>query len=146
TLVLKDPKDWKIIGKPTKRLDSPEKITGRAQFGMDVRFEGLLTALVARAQGFGGRVTAFDATTARGVAGVRNVVQIPTGIAVIADHYWAAKQGRDALRVEWDLGPNAALDSAALRAEFSRLAATPGLPAAQAGDVEAALPKAAKTV
>ena len=146
TLVLKDPKDWKIIGKPTKRLDSLEKITGRAQFGMDVQFEGLLTAVVARAPGFGGKVKSFDATAAKAIAGVRNVVQVPSGVAVIADHYWAAKLGRDALKVEWDLGPNAALDSAALRAEFSALAATPGLPAAQAGDVEAALPKAAKTV
>ncbi|RZA34582.1 MAG: xanthine dehydrogenase family protein molybdopterin-binding subunit, partial [Lysobacteraceae bacterium] len=146
TLVLKDPKDWKIIGKPTKRLDSPEKITGRAQFGMDVQFEGLLTAVVARAPGFGGKVKSFDATAAKAIAGVRNVVQVPSGVAVIADHYWAAKLGRDALKVEWDLGPNAALDSAALRAEFSALAATPGLPAAQAGDVEAALPNAAKTV
>lgn len=146
TVTLKDPKDWKIIGKPTRRLDTPEKITGRAQFGMDVQFEGLLTAVVARPPGFGGKVKSFDATAAKAVAGVRDVVQIPTGIAVIADHYWAAKLGRDALQVEWDLGPNAALDSTALRAEFSRLAATPGLPAAQAGDVEAALPKAAKTV
>ena len=146
TLKLKEPKDWKIIGKATKRLDSPEKITGRAQFGMDVQFEGLLTAVVARAPGFGGKVKSFDATAAKAIAGVRNVVQIPSGIAVIADHYWAAKLGRDALQVEWDLGPYAALDSATLRAEFSALAATPGLPASQAGDVEAALPKAAKTV
>ena len=122
------------------------QITGRAQFGMDVQFEGLLTAVVARPPGFGGKAKSFDATAAKAVAGVRNVVQIPSGIAVIADHYWAAKLGRDALQVEWDLGPNAALDSSALRAEFSRLAATPGLPASQAGDVEAALPKAAKTV
>ncbi len=146
TLKLKDAKDWKIIGKATKRLDSPEKISGRAQFGMDVQFEGLLTAVVAHAPVFGGKVKSFDATAARALPGVRDVVQIPTGVAVIADHYWAAKQGRDALQVEWDLGPNAGLDSAKLRAEFSALAATPGLPAAQAGDVEAALPKAAKTV
>lgn len=146
TLTLKDPKDWKIIGKPTKRLDSPEKITGRAQFGMDVQFERLLTAVVARSPVFGGKVKSFDATAAKAVAGVRNVVQIPTGVAVIADHYWAAKLGRDALKVEWDLGPNAALDSTALRKQFNELAATPGLPAAQAGDVVAALSKAAKTV
>ncbi|HEY5972477.1 MAG TPA: molybdopterin cofactor-binding domain-containing protein, partial [Pseudoxanthomonas sp.] len=146
TLKLKDAKDWKIIGKATKRLDSPEKITGRAQFGMDVQFEGLLTAVIARAPVFGGKVKSFDATAAKAVAGVRNVVQIPTGVAVIADHYWAAKLGRDALQVEWDLGPNAALDSQALRAQFTQLAGTPGLPASQAGDVAAALAKAAKTV
>ena len=143
--VLKQAKDWKLIGKPTKRLDSPEKITGRAKFGMDVQFDGLLTAVVARAPVFGGKVTSFDAAKAKAVPGVRDVVQVPTGVAVIADHYWAAKQGRDALQIEWDLGPNAALDSAALREQFRKLAATPGAVAAQAGDAAAALAKAGKT-
>ena len=79
--------------------------------------------------------------------GVRNVVQVPSGVAVIADHYWAAKLGRDALKVDWDLGPNAALDSARACATSSRkLAATPGCRPAQAGDAAAALAKAAKTV
>ncbi|MEG3791481.1 xanthine dehydrogenase family protein molybdopterin-binding subunit [Lysobacter sp. CCNWLW3] len=143
--VLKQAKDWKLIGKPTKRLDSPEKITGRAKFGMDVQFDGLLTAVVARAPVFGGKVTSFDAAKAKAVPGVRDVVQVPTGVAVIADHYWAAKQGRDALQIEWDLGPNAALDTAALREQFRKLAATPGAVAAQAGDAAAALAKAGKT-
>jgi len=119
---LKDPKDWKIIGKTTKRLDTPEKITGRAVFGMDVQFPGLLTAVVARCPVFGGTVKSFDASATRTVPGVRNVVQVPSGVAVVADHFWAAKLGRDALKVEWDLGPHAGNDSAALRAEFSRLA------------------------
>ncbi len=146
TLKLKDPKDWKIIGKPTPRLDTPEKITGRAQFGMDVQFDGLLTAVVARAPVFGGKVKSFDATAAKAVPGVRDVVQVPSGVAVIADHYWAAKLGRDALKVDWDLGPNAALDTDTLRAEFAKLAGTPGPVAAQAGDAAAAMAKAAKTV
>jgi isoquinoline 1-oxidoreductase beta subunit len=145
-VALKDPKDWKFIGKATKRLDSPEKITGRAQFGMDVQFEGLLTAVVAHPPVFGATVVSFDAAAAKAIAGVRQVLQVPTGIAVVADHYWAAKLGRDALKVEWDLGPNAALDSTALRAQFEALAATPGLPAAQAGDAAGALAKAAKRV
>ncbi|RDZ27398.1 xanthine dehydrogenase family protein molybdopterin-binding subunit [Lysobacter silvisoli] len=143
---LKDAKDWKIIGKPTKRLDTPEKITGKAKFGMDVQFEGLLTAVVARPPVFGGTVKSFDASAAKAVAGVRDVVQVPTGVAVVADHYWAAKLGRDALKVEWDLGPNAGLDTAKLREEFRKLAATPGAVAAQAGDAAAALAKAGKTV
>lgn len=143
---LKDAKDWKLIGKPTKRLDSPEKITGRAKFGMDVQFDGLLTAVVARPPVFGGKVKSFDAAKAKAVPGVRDVVQVPTGVAVVADHYWAAKQGRDALQVEWDLGPNAALDSATLREQFRKLAATPGTVAAQAGDAAAALAKAGKTL
>lgn len=144
--VLKDAKDWKIIGKPTKRLDSPEKITGRAKFGMDVQFEGLLTAVVARAPVFGGKVKSFDAAAAKAVPGVRDVVQVPSGVAVVADHYWAAKQGRDALKVDWDPGPNAGLDTAKLREEFRKLAGTPGAVAAQAGDAAAALAKAGKTL
>ena len=146
TLTLKDSKTWTIIGKPTRRLDTPEKITGRAQYGMDVQFEGLKTALVARAPVFGGSVKSFDAAAAKAVPGVTDVVQVPSGVAVIANHYWAAKQGRDALKIDWDLGPNAALDSDALRSEFSRLAATPGAVAAQAGDAAAAMAKAAKVV
>lgn len=143
---LKDPKEWKIIGKPTRRLDTPEKITGRAQFGIDVQFPGLLTAVVARAPVFGGTVQSFDASKAKAVPGVRNVVQVPSGVAVIADHFWAAKLGRDALAVQWDLGPNAALDSAALRDRFRKLAETPGAVAAQAGDAAGALARAAKTI
>ena len=143
---LKEPKDWKIIGKPTRRLDTPEKITGRAQFGIDVQFPGLLTAIVTRAPVFGGTVKSFDATKARAVPGVRNVVQVPSGVAVVADHFWAAKLGRDALTVEWNLGPHAALDSAALRERFQQLAATPGAVAAQAGDAAGALTKATKSI
>lgn len=146
SLKLKEPKDWKIIGKPTNRLDTPEKITGRAQFGMDVQFEGLRTAVVARSPVFGGKVTSFDATATKAVPGVRDVVQVPSGVAVIADHYWAAKLGRDALKVEWDLGPHADLDTVALRDQFAKLALTPGTVAAQAGDAVAAMANAKKTV
>jgi isoquinoline 1-oxidoreductase beta subunit len=143
---LKDPKDWKIIGKPTKRLDTPEKITGRAQFGMDVHFPGLLTAVVERAPVFGATVKSFDAAKAKAVPGVRAVVKVPTGVAVVADHFWAAKLGRDALKIDWDLGPNAALDSTALHDRFRQLAGTPGMVAEQAGDAAGALAKAAKTI
>jgi len=146
TVTLKDPKDWKIIGKATKRLDGPEKINGTAIFGQDIHFEGLQTAVVSRAPVFGASVKSFDATASKQIKGVTNVVQVPTGVAVIADNYWAAKQGRDALKVEWDMGPNAALDSKALLEEFRKLAATEGLPAAKAGDAKATLAKAAKTV
>ncbi|MGO4778401.1 molybdopterin cofactor-binding domain-containing protein, partial [Lysobacter sp. 2RAB21] len=124
----------------------PEKITGRAKFGMDVQFDGLMTAVVARSPVFGGTVKSFDAGKAKAVPGVRDVVQVPSGVAVIADHYWAAKQGRDLLVIDWDLGPNAGLDSGKLREEFRRLAATEGAVASQAGDVKGALGKAAKTL
>ena len=123
TVTLKDPKDWKVIGQPTRRLDTPEKIDGRAVFGLDVRFDGLLTAVVERSPVFGGKVKSFDATAARAVPGVRKVVQVPSGVAVVADHFWAAKQGREALKIEWDLGAGATLDSGAMLAEFRRLAA-----------------------
>jgi len=146
SLKLKDPKDWKFIGKATKRLDTPEKITGRAQFGMDVQFPGLLTAVVARGPVFGAKVKSFDAAAAKKIDGVRKVVQVPSGVAVVADHYWAAKLGRDALKIDWDLGEGAAMDSDAMRAELTQLASTAGTPAAQAGDVASALPKAKKTV
>jgi isoquinoline 1-oxidoreductase subunit beta len=141
-VALKDPKDWKLIGKGTKRLDCPEKINGTAEFGIDVHFEGLLTAVIARPPGFGGSVKSFDATAAKKVPGVREVVQVPTGIAVVADHFWAAKLGRDALKVEWNPGP--AIDSAAILEEFRKLAATDGTVAAQAGDLPAA--KGTKTI
>jgi isoquinoline 1-oxidoreductase beta subunit len=143
---LKDPKDWKLIGKPTRRLDTPEKITGRATFGVDIHFDGLLTAVVARGPVFGAKVKSFDATKTKAVPGVRAVVEVPTGVAVLADHFWAAKLGRDALAVEWDLGPGATLDSTALREQFQRLAGTRGTPAGRAGDTGAVLKKAAKTV
>lgn len=143
---LKDPKDWKIIGKATKRLDGPEKINGTAIFGQDIHFDGLLTAVVARPSVFGGSVKSFDASATKKIKGVRNVVQVPTGVAVIADNYWAAKQGRDTLKVDWDMGPNAKLDSQAQLEEFRKLAATEGLTAAKAGDSKAALTKASKKV
>ena len=146
TVTLKDPKDWKLIGKPTKRLDTPEKTTGRAQFGIDVRFPGLLTAVVARAPVFGATVKSFDAGAARAVPGVRTVVQVPTGVAVVADHFWAAKLGRDALKIDWDLGPNASLDSTALREQFRQLATTPGAVAAEAGNASDGLGRAVKTI
>lgn len=146
SVTLKDPKDWKFIGKATKRLDGPEKINGTAKFGQDVKFDGLKTAMVARSPVFGGKVKSFDATATKQIKGVQNVVQVPTGVAVIADNYWAAKQGRDALKIEWDLGDNAALDSKKMLEEYRTLAATVGLPAAKAGDTQAAISSATTVV
>jgi isoquinoline 1-oxidoreductase beta subunit len=145
-VALKDPKDWKIIGKPTKRLDTPEKITGRAQFGMDVQFPGLLTAVVARPPVFGGSAKSVDATGALAIPGVRQVLKVPSGVAVVADHFWAAKVGRDALKIEWDLGPNATLDTDALREQFRRLAGTEGIIAERSGDAAAEMAKATKII
>lgn len=146
SIKFKEAKDWKVIGKPTKRLDTPEKITGRAKFGMDVQFDGLMTAMVARAPVFGGSVKSFEGAQALEIPGVHKVVQVPTGVAVIADHYWAAKLGRDALKVDWDPGPNTGLDSQHLLESFRKLAATPGTSASKAGDAQGALRKAAKAI
>ncbi|HEV7515828.1 MAG TPA: molybdopterin cofactor-binding domain-containing protein, partial [Thermoanaerobaculia bacterium] len=104
---LKPPESWQVIGKPTRRLDTPEKITGRAQFGIDVQLPGMLTAVVAHAPTFGGKVRSFDPAAANAVPGVRAVFEIPSGVAVVGDHFWAAKCGRDALKVDWDSGPHA---------------------------------------
>jgi isoquinoline 1-oxidoreductase beta subunit len=146
TVALKEPKDWKLIGKPTKRLDGPEKLDGRAKFGMDVQFEGLLTAVVARSPVFGGTVASFDATAAKQVPGVRDVVQVPSGVAVVADHFWAAKRGRDALQVQWNLGPNESLDTEMLRQDYAKYASDGGTVATQAGDANAAFAKAATRI
>ena len=104
---LKDRSTWTRIGTPTKRLDSPEKVTGRALFGQDVRFDGLKVAVVERAPVFGARAISWDDAAARKVPGVRAVVQVPSGVAVVADHFYAASQGRDALSPDRQVGPGA---------------------------------------
>ena len=141
---LKEPKTWKLIGKPTRRLDSPEKISGRALFGMDIRFEGLRTAVVARAPVFGGKVRSFDATKARTVRGVEKVVQVPSGVAVVARDFWSAQSGREELKIDWDLGSGAALDTDELLRSYRALARTPGPVAVEKGQCDAALAGAGK--
>ena len=143
---LKDPKDYKIIGKSTRRLDTPAKINGTAQFGIDVQAPGLLTAVIARAPVFGGKVVSFNAEKARAVSGVVDVVQVPSGIAVIASGFWPAKLGRDRLEVKWDDGANAGLSTTAMRQEFAKLAQAPGLVAKKIGDPAKALAGATKTI
>jgi len=144
SVVLKPKRDWKLIGKPMRRLDTPEKITGKAQFGIDVQVPGMRTALVARSPVFGGKVRSFDASRARAVPGVEQVVQVPSGIAVVAANFWSAKLGRDALQIEWDLGPGAELDSGKLLASYRDLAKGPGTVAVAIGDADAALAGAAR--
>lgn len=140
---LKDPKDFQLVGKRMPRLDSPDKVDGSAMFGLDVSVPGMLTALVARPPAFGGSVRSFDAAAALAVPGVRQVVAIPTGVVVAADGFWAAKQGRDALSVEWDAGEFGDASDASIR-ELCRELADDGAVVADKGDVEEAL-SAAKT-
>jgi isoquinoline 1-oxidoreductase beta subunit len=143
---LKSPKDWRIIGKPTKRLDTPPKVTGAAQFGIDVRVPGLLVAVVARCPVFGGKMKSFDAAAAKAVPGVRHVVPISSGVAVLADGYWPAKKGRDALKIEWDEGPNAGVSSASISRLFAEGAARPGAVARHDGDPDRGITAAARTI
>ncbi len=140
---LKSRKQWKLLGKATRRLDSPEKITGKAQFGIDVRFPGLRTALVARSPVFGGKVKSFDATKARAIKGVEQIVQVPSGVAVVAKDFWSAKLGRDALQVDWDPGAGATLDTTHLVESYRAQARTDGPIATTKGDADAALASAA---
>ncbi len=143
---LKDPKDFTLIGKPVHRLDTPSKINGTAQFGLDVRIPGMLFALVARPPVFGGKVASVDSVETMKIPGVRGVKQVPSGVAVIAERYWAAKQGRDKLKISWDEGENAQLSTEKMIEEFSRLSASPGNVAKKTGDPAAALAGAAKTI
>jgi isoquinoline 1-oxidoreductase beta subunit len=143
---LKDPAQFRVIGKSTKRLDTPDKVNGRAEFGIDVRRPGMLYAVVARCPVFGGKVAGFDATKAKAVPGVKNVIQISSGVAVIADSTWTAMQGRRALDVKWDEGANAQVSSESISRLFAGRAAQSGVEARKEGDAAAALAGAAKKI
>ena len=145
TVALKDPKDFKLIGSPTRRIDSPEKTDGRAKFGLDVQRKGLHVAVVARPPVFGGLVKAMNADKVKAVPGVTHVVELASGVAVVGTNFWSAKKGRDVLEVEWDLGPGAKLNTPALFAAFSEAAKAPGPLARKAQNPEA-MKAAAKTL
>ena len=142
----KEPKEYRIIGKPTKRLDTPDKVNGSAEFGIDVKRPGMLYAVVARCPVFGGKVASFDATKAKAVPGVKNVVQISRGIAVVADNTWAAMQGRRALDVKWDEGPTAEVSSESISKTFADQMAQPGAEARKEGDAAAAMSGATQQI
>lgn len=143
---LKNPKDFTLVGKPTRRLDTPSKVNGTAQFGLDVSIPGMLTAVVARPPVFGGKLAKLDASEALKVPGVKSVQQVPSGVAVIAERFWPAKLGREKLAIEWDLGPNAGLSTEKMLRDFAETAMKPGAVAKKTGDPEAALKTAAKTL
>ena len=145
-VVLKDPKDYKLIGKPTHRLDTPSKINGTAQFGLDVRIPGMLTAVLARPPVFGAKAVRINDEKAKSVPGVAAVVSVRAGVAVVASGFWPAKLGRDALDIVWEEGPNATLSTASLREQYANLAKTPGAVARKDGDPTQTLASAAKQV
>ncbi len=145
---LKDPKDWKLIGKPIKRLDTAEKLTGKAIYGADFKLPGMLNATIKECPVFGGKVKSFDAAKVTAMKGVKKVVQVgDTAVAVVADTWWQAKTALDALPIVWDEGENAKVSSASI-AEILKA----GLDADQAfvgnknGDAKAAIGGAAKKV
>ena len=141
---LKDPKDFKIIGQPVKRVDTAEKITGKAVFGIDAKLPGLLTAVVARSPVFGGKVKSFHSEKTKTIPGVKAIVSIDSGVAVVANGFWAANLGREALEIEWNEGPLSALNTPSQREEYAALSRKPGLVAASRGNPDEALEKAAK--
>jgi len=140
---LKPDKELAYVGKSLKRLDTPAKVDGSAVYGMDVKVPGMLTAQVAHCPVFGGKVKSFDASKAKAVPGVRHVVQIPTGVAVVADNFWAAKKGRDALTVVWSEGKHSGLTDEKILAECKKSFAKSN-DAHKSGDAKKALAKASK--
>ena len=146
SVTLKSAKDFKLIGTRLARVDVPAKCDGTAQFTLDVQLPGMLVALLERPPLFGATVKSFDSMAAAAVPGVVKVVQVPGGVAVIAASFWAAKQGRDALKVEWDDVHAEKRSSAAIMEEYRQLAAKPGLPARQVGDAGAAIAAASRKV
>jgi isoquinoline 1-oxidoreductase subunit beta len=142
---LKDPKQFKLIGTPAKRLDTPDKVNGRAVFGIDVRLPGMKIAAVEACPVIGGRLIRADDSRASKIAGVRQVVRLDDAVAVIADHMWTAKLGLAALDVDWDEGPNAKLSSADIVRQMDAASQKAGVVARQEGDVNKAMANAAIT-
>jgi isoquinoline 1-oxidoreductase subunit beta len=144
SVVLKDPKQFHLIGTSPKRLDTPAKVDGSAKFGIDVRLPGMLYAVVQRCPVFGGKVASFDASKTKAIPGVVNVVAISNGVAVLADNTWSAMEGRRALSVQWDEGAMANASTESIRQLFIDLTSKPGAVARKEGDAAAGIAGAAK--
>jgi isoquinoline 1-oxidoreductase beta subunit len=145
---IKDPKDFKIVGKRTKRVDTPAKVNGTAEFGIDVKLPGMVYASLAQCPVIGGKVKSFDGTKAKASAGVIDVVQISDGVAVVASSWWQAKKARELLSIQWDEGAGAALSDASV-IDGTRQALKTGKVleiTKPQGDVAAALKGAAKVL
>lgn len=143
---LKDPKAFKLIGKPTKRLDTPAKVNGSAKFGIDAQVPGMLVAVMARAPARGAKPKAVDEAKAKAVKGVQQVVRLDSGVAVLASGYWAAKKGRDALAIEWELPAAAKISTPAVMELLDEGARNAEAVARDEGNVKDAVATAARTV
>ena len=147
TIALKDPKDFTIVGRATKRLDTPHKVNGTAEYGIDVKLPGMVYASLAQSPVIGGKVVSFDASKAKSMKGVIDVVQISDGVAVVADTYWHAKTARETLDIKWDDGPVGALDNAVMMQGIRDAAAKEKwINIKTAGDAAGAMGGAAKSV
>jgi isoquinoline 1-oxidoreductase beta subunit len=146
SVLLKGPADFKLIGTAAKRLDTPAKVNGKAIFGIDVRLPGMKIATLAQSPVFGGRVKSIDDAAAKAVKGVRQIVRLDDAVAVVADHFGAAKKGLDALVIEWDDGPHAKLTTKAIANELERATLQSGSIAENKGNVDEAMAGAAKKV
>jgi isoquinoline 1-oxidoreductase beta subunit len=143
---LKDPSQFRYIGKPLHRLDTAGKITGKTEFGIDVKVPGMLYASLAQCPVIGGKVVSYDATKAKSMPGVKHVVQISDGVAVVASSWWQAKQARDTLKITWDEGPNKNLSTAGVFAGLAAAMSKPGAQIKAQGNVAEGMKGAAKTV
>ncbi len=143
---LKPKSEFKLVGKPHKRKDTPSKVDGSAVFGIDVKLPGLLYAALAQPPVLGGSLRTFDGDVARGMPGVVAVVPTSSGIAVVADSWWRARKARDAVEIEWSAGPNASLDDAKIRQTLRNGAKGEGRVARNDGDAATALKNAARVV
>jgi isoquinoline 1-oxidoreductase subunit beta len=146
SVALKRPEDFKLIGTPAKRLDTPAKVNGTAVYGIDARPPGVKIATLAQSPVFGGRVKSVDDKAAKAVKGVRQIVRLDDAVAVVADHMGAAKKGLAALVVEWDDGPHAKLDTKQIAGELEQATLNTGAVAQNIGDTNKALAGAASKV
>jgi len=145
-VALKRPQDFKLIGTPAKRLDTPAKVNGTAVYGIDVQPPGVKIATLAQSPVFGGRVKNLDDAAAKAVKGVRQIVRLDDAVAVVADHMGAAKKGLAALKIEWDDGPHAKLTTEAVAGELEKATLNPGAVAQNIGDVDRAMASAVAKV
>lgn len=138
-VTVKDPKDFVLIGQPLKRLDTPDKVNGKAVYGIDAILPDMKIAAIANCPVFGGKVGKVDDSAAMKVAGVRKVVVLGDAVAVIGDHMWAAKKGLDALEIEWNEGPNASISTRDIWQNLRDASAKDGAVAKSTGDIAKAL-------
>jgi isoquinoline 1-oxidoreductase subunit beta len=143
---LKDPSEFRYVGKPLKRLDTASKVNGTCEFGIDVKLPGMKYAALAQCPVLGGKVMSVDDASAKSMPGVKHIVKISDGVAVVADSWWQAKQARDALKITWDEGPNKSLTTEGVFKGLADAMAKPGAQIKAQGNVAEAMKGAAKKV